>query len=202
MLAHVYLGVVATILLLVHAGTSFGGWLTTGLYLSFDAALVSGLFGIACYYLVPRIMTSIEEEPLLIEDLVQRRKELREQLDQLLAGSEDDTRLRSLLKDKVGPRFRSTGYLLRQYLRRESLRTLLDQAREEFNPLIESLGEKEMRERLRDAIEINATIRRADSLIYLHRLLKLWIPPHIISTALMLALMVLHMIQVYLFRLS
>jgi hypothetical protein len=32
-------------------------------------------------------------------------------------------------------------------------------------------------------------------------MLKLWIPPHIISTSLMLALMIVHIIQVYLFRL-
>jgi Fe-S-cluster-containing dehydrogenase component/CRP-like cAMP-binding protein len=201
MLAHVYLGVVAAVLLLVHAGTNFGGWLTTSLYFSFDAVLLSGLFGIACYYIAPRIMTSIEEEPLLIEDLIQRRRELKEQLDQLLTDSENDPHLRALIEKKVRKRFRSPGYLLRQYLRRESLRTMLDGAREEFKPLIESLSEKEMRERLRDAIEIAATIRRADSLIHLHRLLKLWIPPHIISTALMLALMLVHIIQVYLFRL-
>jgi Fe-S-cluster-containing dehydrogenase component/CRP-like cAMP-binding protein len=201
MLAHVYLGVVAAILLLVHAGTSLGGWLTTSLYFSFDAVLLSGLFGIACYYAVPRIMTSIEEEPLLIEDLVQRRQELAEQLDQLMKQGRDDYQLRVLVDEKVRPHFHTTGYLLRQYLRRESLRTLLDAAREEFKPELESLDDKELRERLMDAIEITVTIRRADSLIYLHRLLKLWIPPHIISTALMLALMLVHIIQVYLFRL-
>jgi Fe-S-cluster-containing dehydrogenase component/CRP-like cAMP-binding protein len=202
MLAHVYLGVVAAVLLLVHAGTSFGGWLTTSLYFSFDAVLLSGLFGIACYYVVPRIMTSIEEEPLLIEDLIQRRQELKEQLDQLMTESKDDSHLRALIENKVRRRFLSLSYLLRQYVRRESLRTLLDQAREEFEPEMESLSDKEMRERLRDAIEITATMSRADSLIYLHRLLKLWIPPHIISTTLMLALMLVHIIQVYLFRLS
>jgi Fe-S-cluster-containing dehydrogenase component/CRP-like cAMP-binding protein len=202
MLAHVYLGVVAAILLLIHAGTSFGGWLTTSLYFSFDAVILSGLFGIACYYAAPRIMTSIEEEPLLIEDLTRRRQELGEQLDALMAQGRDDYQLRVMIEEKVRPRFFSLSYLLRQYWRRESLKTLLDEAREQFKPLMESVDDKELRARLRDAVEIIATMRRADSLIYLHRLLKLWIPPHIISTALMLALLVLHIIQVYLFRLS
>jgi Fe-S-cluster-containing dehydrogenase component/CRP-like cAMP-binding protein len=201
MLAHVYLGVIAAILLLVHAGTSLGSPLTASLYFSFDAVLLSGLFGIACYYAVPRIMTSIEEEPLLIEDLIQRRQELAEQLDQLMKQGRDDYELRVMVEGKVRPRFHGLGYLLRQYVRRESLRALLDAAREEFKPELESLSDKDLRERLRDAIEITVTMRRADSLIHLHRLLKLWIPPHIISTSLMLALMLVHIIQVYFFRL-
>jgi Fe-S-cluster-containing dehydrogenase component/CRP-like cAMP-binding protein len=201
MLAHCYLGIVAAILLLVHAGTSFGGWLTASLYFSFDAVLLSGLFGIACYYAVPRIMTSIEEEPLLIEDLVQRRRELAEQLDQLMMQGRNDHELRVIAEGRVRARFHTAGYLLRQYWRREKLRTLLDQAREEFKPELESLDDTDLRERLRDAIEITVTMRRADSLIHLHKLLKLWIPPHIISTSLMLALLLAHIIQVYFFSL-
>jgi len=46
------------------------------------------------------------------------------------------------------------------------------------------------------AIEAAATLRRIDALIYLHRSLKLWLPPHVASTALMLALMIVHIIQV------
>jgi hypothetical protein len=113
----------------------------------------------------------------------------------------DDYELSVLFEGKVSKRFQGPGYLLRQYLRRESLRTLLDAAREEFKPELESVADKDLRERLRDAIEITVTMRRADSLIYLHKMLKLWIPPHIISTSLMLALMIVHIIQVYLFRL-
>jgi hypothetical protein len=43
------------------------------------------------------------------------------------------------------------------------------------------------------------TIRRLDALIYLHQSLKWWLAPHIASTSLMLALMVVHIIQVIYF---
>jgi hypothetical protein len=43
------------------------------------------------------------------------------------------------------------------------------------------------------------TLRRIDALIYLHRTLKIWLIPHIVSTSLMLALMLIHVLQVIYF---
>jgi len=39
-----------------------------------------------------------------------------------------------------------------------------------------------------------------ESLIYLHRLLKVWLAPHVVSTSLMLALLVVHIVQVVFFN--
>jgi hypothetical protein len=49
------------------------------------------------------------------------------------------------------------------------------------------------------AVETTVTLRRVDALIYLHKALKLWIAPHVISTSIMLALMIVHIIQVVYF---
>lgn len=54
-------------------------------------------------------------------------------------------------------------------------------------------------QQLDHAIEAAVTLRRLDALIYLHRLLKLWLPPHVVTTVFMLALMVVHIIQVIYF---
>jgi hypothetical protein len=35
-----------------------------------------------------------------------------------------------------------------------------------------------------------------DALVYLHRLCKSWLPPHVATTSLMLALMIIHIVQV------
>jgi hypothetical protein len=195
-LAHAYLGLLAGILFLIHGGRDSGGLLTSLLMVSFDLTVVAGLFGISCYYIVPRIMTSIEEEPLLIEDLQARRKELRETLG-LIDTSND--RLRYLIKKKMRRRFFSFAYLLRQYLKREKLSEMLGEAQREFKADGEALGNAELRDSLEKAVETTATLRRVDSLIYLHQLLKLWLAPHVVSASLMLGLMVVHIIQVILF---
>jgi Fe-S-cluster-containing dehydrogenase component/CRP-like cAMP-binding protein len=196
MLAHVYFGVIAGLVLLLHGGRSTGGLLTSLLMIAFDLVILSGLFGIACYIIVPRIMTSIEGDPLLIEDLETRRDELRATLAGIGAG---DAQLRELIERKVYGRFLSLSYLLRQYLRREELTDMLAEARAEFKAEAKQLSSAQAHKLLIEAIETAATLRRVDALIYLHKLLKIWLAPHVVSTSLMLMLMLVHIIQVIFF---
>lgn len=196
LLAHIYLGAGAGVLLLLHGGRSSGGLLTSMLMVSFDLAILSGLFGIACYIIVPRIMTSIEGDPLLFEDLTARREELRETLAQI---DTSDNELRRLIEGKVRRRFLSLSYLLRQYVRREPLSALLAEAREEFEIEAAPLRDPNARRQLIEAVEATATLRRVDALIYLHQLLKLWLAPHVVTSAVMLVLLVVHIIQVVFF---
>lgn len=196
MLAHVYIGVVAGILLLMHGGSRSGGLLTSLLMIAFDLVILSGLFGIACYIVVPRIMTSIEGDPLLIEDLETRRDELRTTLAGLGAG---DRGLRQLIEGKVYRRFFSLSFLLRQYWRREELTDMLAYGRSQFKEQANAIDDTQAHQFLIEAIETAATLRRVDSLIYLHKLLKAWLAPHVISTSLMLILMLVHIVQVVFF---
>lgn len=195
-LAHVYLGIAAAVILLIHGGRDSGGLVTSMLMVSFDVVIVSGLFGALSYFLVPRIMTSIEGDPLLIEDLRIRRTELRETLGLIDTSNYE---LRRLVKEKMRKRFFSFRYLLRQYIRREDLTIMLAQAREEFRDDGELLNDAKDRRSLMEAVEATATLRRVDSLIYLHQLLKLWLAPHVVAASIMLALMLVHITQVVLF---
>jgi Fe-S-cluster-containing dehydrogenase component/CRP-like cAMP-binding protein len=192
MLAHVYLGAMASAVLWLHGGMHTGGWLTTALHLSFDFVILSGVFGLACYVFIPRLMTRIEGEPLLIEDLVERRAELAQSLADAGAG---DARLAELISRGVRPRFLSFGYLLRQYVKQEELSALLAEARAEFKSEAASLSDAASRRKLTEAVENAATLGRVNALVYLHHLLKMWVAPHIISTTLMLALLIAHIAQ-------
>jgi Fe-S-cluster-containing dehydrogenase component/CRP-like cAMP-binding protein len=194
LLSHTYLGVIAGVMILLHGGTESGGALTTLLMTTFDLVIFTGLLGIFLYLAVPRLMTKIEGAPLLIDDLRQRRAELHEQLAEI--GSSPSEHLRTIVRNKVIPRFVSLGFLLRQYVKRERLEALIESVTEEFSSDIKRTENDSDRENLERAIVAFATLRRVDALIYLHRLLKLWLPPHVVATSLMLALMVLHIIQV------
>jgi Fe-S-cluster-containing dehydrogenase component len=193
---HVYVGVAAGLVLLLHGGRTTGGLLTSLLMVTFDAVIVTGLFGTLVYLVAPRVMTSIEGEPLLVEDLRARREELSETLAEI--GQRSSESLRDFIRKKVRGRVFSFGYLLRQYLRREELTALLASARGTYEAEARSL-DPESRQLLLEAVEATVTLRRVDSLIYLHQLLKLWLAPHVVATSLMLALMLVHVVQVVLF---
>jgi Fe-S-cluster-containing dehydrogenase component/CRP-like cAMP-binding protein len=196
MLMHVYLGVVAGIALLLHGGRTTGGLLTSLLMITFDVVIVTGVFGTLVYLVVPRVMTSIEGEPLLVEDLRARRDELRETLAEI--GQRSNESLREFVHRKVRGKVFAFRYLLRQYLKREELTELLAAAREEYEAEARGL-DPESRQLLLEAIETTVTLRRVDSLIYLHQLLKLWLAPHVVASSLMLALMFVHVVQVVFF---
>ncbi len=198
MLSHIYLGLLAGVLLLVHGGSSSGGLLTTCLMISFDLVIFSGIFGAACYVIVPRFMTRIEREPLLVEDLEARRDELRAEL-AIAAEQADNPDLKLLIGRKIRRRFLGLRYLLRQYIRKEDLLAMLASARQEFQLVSENLSRNDDA-RLMEAVENAATLRRVDALIYLHRLLKLWVAPHVLFTSLMLILMAVHIAQVVYFN--
>lgn len=197
MLVHVYVGALAGLILLLHAGSHTGGLLTTALYLAFDVVILSGLFGIASYIVAPRIMTSIEGEPLLVDDLVARREELRQEFAEITKQSEGW--LRDEIEKQVIRKFLSFSFLMRQFIRREQLTSLLANARKAFRDRLTRLATGEERAQLLKAVETAVTMRRVDALIVLHKLLKIWIAPHVISTSIMLALMIVHVIQVVYF---
>jgi Fe-S-cluster-containing dehydrogenase component/CRP-like cAMP-binding protein len=197
LLAHVYAGTIATVLLLMHAGTHTGGMLTTLLYVSFIGVIVSGLLGIASYIVAPRLLTSLEGEPLLIENLLGRRGELRESFAAMVKKSEGW--LREEIEEKVRKHFLGWPFLFRQFFRRQELKRELADAREQFKERTTRMATAAERTLLLEAVETAVTLRRVDALIYLHKTLRIWIAPHVISTSLMLGLMLVHMIQVVFF---
>jgi Fe-S-cluster-containing dehydrogenase component/CRP-like cAMP-binding protein len=200
MLAHVYVGAIAGVVLLFHSGPRTGGLLTSLLYVAFDLTLLSGVVGIVSYWIMPRIMTRIEGEPLLVEDLEGRRKELRSDTRTIFEKS--DGWLKEEIRDRVYPRFLSWGFLWRQIWRREELKALLAQARQEFKDRTTRLTTDEERDLLLAAVETAVTLRRVDALLALHWVLRFWIPMHIAATAIMLALMLVHIGQVVFFRVN
>ena len=194
MLAHAYIGIIAGILILLHGGTDGGGALTTLLMISYDIVIFTGILGIFIYFFAPRKLTKIEGAPLLIDDLRDRREELQKEIAEI--GGKAAGPLQSIVKERVVPRFVSFGFLLRQFMRREELEQMVETAKAGFSRERATLTTEKDRRKLDRAIEAAVSLRRIDALIYLHRSLKLWLPPHVASTALMLALMIVHIIQV------
>lgn len=198
--SHVYLGILAGVVLLVHGGTRSGGLLTTLLMVSFDLVIVTGILGAVLYWFVPRLMTRIEREPLLVEDLETRRDELLAQM-RLTTENAPSDRFRELVERRVKRKFMGVGYLIKQYFSGRDLSAMLADARDKFNDIAEDLPRPEY-VRLMDAVENAATLRRVEALIYLHRSLKFWLPPHVLFTAIMIALMLVHIFQVIYFSVS
>lgn len=196
LLVHLYAGLIAAVVLLLHAGTRSGGTLTTVLTISFDLVILTGLYGMLCYLVIPRMLTRIEEQPLLIEDLEARRGELRASSGSAINGASGS--VRSILDSKLLPRVGSWNYRLKQLFTSQNLEYFYGHEVRSLNGEIKTLSPEEG-ETLAMITRELITLRRVEGLVTLHRLLKSWIVPHVLTTALMLALMVIHIVQVVYF---
>ena len=191
LLSHSYLGVIGGSVLLLHGGVQSGGALTTALMVSFDLVILTGLFGILVYYVAPRMLTRIEGQPLLIEDLLARREELRRSLARRWPRPRRRNSSGSVLKRCLSLRF-----LLRQYLRRESLDQLISAVGGASpRPRASPRTSREFLQRDRKGRD-HAARGRADLPAPVVEIVAC---PHVILTSLMLALMIVHIIQVIYF---
>ena len=64
---------------------------------------------------------------------------------------------------------------------------------------VDAVDEDRALGRLLEAVETAATLSRVEALVFVHRLLRVWIMPHVFTTSLMLALMIVHIVQVIFF---
>ena len=191
-LIHYYFGVAACFIILLHGGTFSGGWLTTLLMVSFDVVVITGVFGLACYQIIPRLLTRIEGVPLLLEDLKGRREELRKELSEIIRKSPEH--LRPMLTRRVSRRCNSSKAML-HVLAQESLGQLLRSMTRQSRIVDEQTNEEDRRS-FNEAMQAAALLPRVSALIFLHRVLSIWIRPHMVSAYLMVPLMVVHIFQV------
>lgn len=196
LLMHSYLGVIGGIALLLHGGTRSGGLLTTALMVSFDLVVLTGLLGILLYVVVPRLLTRVEEQPLLLEDLLARREELSDEMATRVAA---EPPLRSLLEQRLMGRGRGPIGWAGVIARRESLADSIAREVSAHTAALPTI-ESGLREGFLRLIDLVVTLRRIDLLVLLHRSLRFWLAPHVIFTSLMLALMLVHIVQVIYFE--
>jgi Fe-S-cluster-containing dehydrogenase component/CRP-like cAMP-binding protein len=149
---------------------------------------------------IPRFMTSA----YLLRQYLQREK-----IEEILRGAKAEYKAAGdylldarLAHDLKGVGLESQALLAKNIIANPANETFLIglpefanvERRLQFMQIIEAARNE--RRNLERAVEAAATLRRVDALIYLHQLLKVWLPPHVLSTSLMLALMVIHILQV------
>ena len=195
LISHSYLGAITAILIFLHGGTKWGGWLTSTLMIFFILVVLTGAVGLLCYSTLPHLLTSLEGSPLLLDELKTRRDELRNEISETYLSP--SIPVRNLIETRIIPRFISLRYLVRQYIRRDDVDTMVESAKAEFEGAVSELINEKEKRKLLQTIEAAAMLRRVDAIIIIHYILKLWLIPHIVFTSLMLILQLLHIVHVF-----
>jgi hypothetical protein len=194
MSAHIYLGIVSAVAIILHSGFRLGAPLTAGLMIFFWLTIASGLLGLLLSRKLPPLLTEMEENPAIIEDLRAIRAEcIGGMLELAQGGSAEFKKVveGTLLKETV-----SWRRMLRFYKRRSALSQELPDFRKEFEPALLRLREHEHRAFQR-AVEYALRANKANAELFLQRLLRGWLTFHMTTTVAMFGLAGVHILSVY-----
>ena len=191
--AHIYLGVVAAFAIFYHSGLRMGSPLTGWLLVFFSLTVASGLLGWWLSRTVPPLLTALEETPAILEDLLSVRADCLRGMLELASGGSDEFQI--LVEGRLMKDASSWTRMLRFYRRRSTLAQELPAFKNEYEGALQQLGESEHRAFLR-AVEYALRVNKMNAELFLQRVMRGWLTPHVVSTAAMLGLAAVHIFSV------
>jgi Fe-S-cluster-containing dehydrogenase component/CRP-like cAMP-binding protein len=188
LVAHLTLGVLAAGAVAAHAGTHFPANVAGGLYLAFVFATVTGAAMALAYRLVPRALSRVERRSMLPEDLADRARELDERVFGVVTGRSDA--MKAVYARILAPYARAPLGGLALVYRRSTLRE--EEARLRRH-IAAAIGDRASHlDGLDDLVRLVVERRALRAQVLLQRLLRAWIPAHVVGVAVAVVLLIAH----------
>lgn len=195
--AHVYLGLLVPVVVLLHAGFQFRDRLATAAFVCLLLVVASGVVGMVCYALLPRLLTDVESN-LTAEQAAAELNRLASSMAALAAGrSAIFQRLYQRLVEESRPRPLAGWRILFQRVSRRSVQQERDTP---WAPLLKRVPEAE-REALNRLLELSRQHKELHlGLIAQQRyrnLLDVWLYVHLPLCAALVLLVAAHLVAVW-----
>lgn len=190
---HLWIGLLAPVAVLGHAGLRMPEGPSGALAAAWWATAALGLVGGVAYAVLPRRLTRLERDGALPEDLRGRRTELVDRL--YRAGSGRSDLVKAIAERVLVPYARSVFGPLGLLVRGHSLAEEEARVRAQVDAMLQGRGGERLGgidELVRIVVELRALpLRRA-----LTAALRVFLPVHIVGSALVLALLAVHVLVV------
>lgn len=191
---HVVLGLSSVAMILGHGGGRVS-WSTGGtLAIAWLSSAVFGALGALSYAVVPRMLSRLERSAALPEDFAPARREL---VDQLYGGVTGRSELVKKLFERVlVPYLRQPGGWLRLIVSRRHLTDEQRAVRQRIDRMLEGRGAERLAG-LDGLVRLVVELRALTAQRVLTAMLRMWLPLHGVAAALALALLFLHVLEVW-----
>ena len=188
--AHAFLGGLALLAVALHSGFSSGALVTSLLVILMVFQVLTGLFGVIFYRWFPRVVSRLERESLLEEDVQDELRNLRTRREQLLEEEDEEVKAAAAgLERRAGW---TVGRLFADY-----------DPKAEDGKALERLGSTLSafdlsRQKLLEQIVLDAVrVSEVQAILRLYAVRKGWLALHIGITAMLLTLTGLHVWSVF-----
>ncbi|HKS25675.1 MAG TPA: hypothetical protein VJZ76_22995 [Thermoanaerobaculia bacterium] len=192
--SHIYLGVLAMVILLLHTGGRFNDKVAVATLILVGIVVGSGIVGAVLYVTVPRLLTEVESE-LTIDDIAEQINQLAKQMARIASGrSEPFQRIYRQLIDEGRPGWLAGWRLLLSRMK------VKKGASTDWAPLLRLVPKEEEAE-LRQMLVVSR--QRKELLLRLlfqsryKNVLESWLYVHVPFTVALLVLAIVHVVAVF-----
>ena len=188
---HLAFGMVAGVSAVLHSGPKLGAPIHGAFLFAWILLIITGIGGKLLSVFVPRRLTRIEDEALLVEDVVERNKAMRLEIEQLLQDADEKTV--TLVNDIIPRHIKSPDWYGKRRMRRSAV---VDQVYAAVD------GDKQVPPEKKDWLKriITCEVEEVflDRMLTYHYLLRAWVPVHVALTTLCFPWLIFHVISVFL----
>lgn len=184
---HLIFGAVAGLAAILHSGVQLGAPIHGGFLIAFLLLVGTGILGKYLYTVVPKRLTLLEEEGLLLEDVVERQQAGRIEIDQLTDGVSAE--LQELVDNTIPKAIKTPMHYAKRRMR-------WDDVRAEVYAAIggdTAVGDQH-RELVKRAVDVLVEDRYLSAQLRYHRLLSVWLPTHVGLTSLCIPWLIFHVV--------
>jgi Fe-S-cluster-containing dehydrogenase component/CRP-like cAMP-binding protein len=189
---HVYFGGLALISVLLHSGFRLGGFVTTMLVLVLFLEIITGAFGLLYYAWLPKVITRIEGDSQVEEDVLEEQRTLKRRRAELLQDASEP------LKAAAAHLAKGSGSVFDRYKTGYSPAKAQAQLLERLHPFMGGLAQEDAQKLERvvlDAVRL-MEIRAA---LVLYQVRRNWLVSHIGISAALVTLIAVHVVSVLAF---
>lgn len=192
--SHIYLGVLAMVILLLHTGGRFNDKVAVATLVLVGIVVGSGIVGAVLYVTVPRLLTEVESE-LTIDEIAEQINQLAKQMARIASGrSEPFQRIYRQLIDEGKPGWLAGWRLLLSRMKSKK------NPKSDWAPLLRLVPKEEEAE-LRQMLVVSR--QRKELLLRLlfqsryKNVLESWLYVHVPFTVALLVLAIVHVVAVF-----
>jgi hypothetical protein len=189
---HLAFGLVAGVSAILHSGPRLGAPIHGAFLIAWLLLIGTGVLGKFLSVWVPRRLTKIEDEALLVEDVVERQKAMRTEIEQLLQDADD--KLVNIVNNVVPPKIKSPDWYGRRRMKRTKV---VDSVYADVKG--DQIVPADKRDWLKRMITCLVEEEFLDRMLTYHYVLRAWVPVHVALTTLCLPWLVFHVVTVFLF---
>lgn len=193
---HLAFGMVAGVSAILHSGPKLGAPIHGAFLIAWLLLIGTGMAGKLLSVFVPRRLTRIEDEALLVEDVVERQKAMRLEIEQLLQDADEKTV--TLVNETIPAHIKSPDWYGSRRMNRGAVVDSVYKAIDGDGLIAKGVIPADKKDWLRRIVTCEVEEVFLDRMLTYHYVLRAWVPVHVALTTLCFPWLIFHIVSVFL----